>query len=90
MSHYDGKALAEWLFAQPEIRSLDDSRRRTIRHWAAGINPSEPAVDSLLCEVGLHLRDVPVRALTGWPEIACRGLEIDWRIDGTPYPRRAA
>ena len=87
---YNGPALAEWLFAQPEVRALDDSRRRTIRHWANGVNPAEEAVDQLLCEVGLHLREVPPSAVTGWPEVSVSGLEVEWNPDGTIYLARAA
>ena len=88
--NYHGPSLARWLFEQPEVRALDDSRRRTIRHWANGVHPKEEAVDQLLCEVGLHLREVPASAVTGWPEVAVRGLEVEWNLDGSTYLRRAA
>jgi hypothetical protein len=90
VNRYNGPALARWLDEQPETRGLDDSRRRVIRHWSAGIDPTESAVDAFLCSLGIHLREVPAHAVLGWPEVSVRGLEIDWHSDGTRYLRRVA
>ena len=87
---YDGPGMARWLFERPEIRDLDDSRRRTVRHWAAGVNPTEQSVDALLCEIGLHLRDIPAWAAYGWPEGSTRGLDLEWDATGETFLRRAA
>ena len=88
MNRYDGPAMARWLNGRRETANLTDARRRTLRHWAAGVNPTESAVDSFLCSVDLHLRDVPAWAAFGWPEIACRGLVIEWNYKGVRYLTR--
>ena len=90
MNRYDGPAFARWLFAQPEASMLSVQRRRTVRKWGEGENPTEAQVDRMLCAVGIHLREVPAWAVTGWPEVSVRGLEIDWRSDGRQYLRKAA
>lgn len=87
---YNGPALSRWLLDQPEVSVLSVAKLRTIRGWQDGIDPPEPQVDALLCEVGLHLRDVPPSAVTGWPEVAVSGLEVEWNPDGTIYLARAA
>ena len=90
MTRYNGPALSRWLLDQPEVSVLTVAKLRTIRGWQDGIDPPESQVDAVLCEVGLHLRDVPAWAVTGWPEVACRGLEVEWDAAGNIYLRRVA
>jgi hypothetical protein len=87
---YDGPALAAWIETRPEARRLDDRLRRRLRFWANGRDPDESTVDSLLCEIRIHLSEVPAHIALGWPEGAVRGLELDYQADGTRVLRRAA
>jgi len=90
VNRYDGPALARWLFDQPESSGLTPQRRRTVRKWAEGSDPIEQHVDATLCSIGLHLREIPASAVTGWPEVAASGLEVEWDHDGHQVLRRAA
>lgn len=90
MNTYDGPSLARWIDTRPEARRLTDNDRRKLRHWAAGHNPTEPTVDSLLCSIRIHLTEVPTWVVMGWTPEALEGLEIQWAMDGTRYLRRAA
>jgi hypothetical protein len=90
VNRYNGPALAKWLLDQPEADQLTPQRRRTVRKWAEGSDPIEQHVDATLCSVGIHLREVPASAVTGWPEVSVQGLEIEWDSRGRRYLRRAA
>jgi hypothetical protein len=90
MNPYDGPALAEWIEQQPEARRLDDGLRRHLRHWRSGTNPSEQTVDAFLCQIRIHLSEVPPHIVLGWPEGAVRGLVLDYEESGTRVLRRAA
>lgn len=87
---YNGPALADWIETRPEARRLDDRLRRHLRRWRAGANPGEESVDSLLCQIGIHLSEVPAHIVLGWPEGAVRGLDLDYNADGARVLRRAA
>ena len=90
ITRYHGPATAEWLLAQPESSALTVQRRRTVRKWAEGKDPLETQVDSTLCSVGLHLREVPAWAVFGLPKVSVRGLEVEWDSSGKPFLQRAA
>ena len=85
---YNGPALVEWIEALPESRYLNDGLRRHLRHWRAGHNPGEAAVDSFLCRIFVHLDEVPAYVALGWPSKALDGLEL--HPDRPRVLRRAA
>ncbi len=90
MKPYNGPALADWIETRPERRYLDDRLRRHLRHWREGHDPGESSVDSLLCQIRIHLSEVPPHIVLGWPEGAVRGLDLDYEPDGSRVLRRAA
>jgi hypothetical protein len=77
---YDGPKLAEWICAKGVLDELHyrSPSWRAVNRWKNGSAASVYAVDRVLCEVGMHISEIPDEFATDDPRLnslACRSRE---------------